>query len=193
MKTSNHVRIRISDSHNQKEPEQKTDLLIINQHGGSPDFRFPKSMQSAFDSLGQPFLDFLRLEQDIGAEEIARSIAAICTDKGLRVVQIDCLAPRAIIDINRRPHFASSVHLQDDMLTDATKIHRETTAAILALQETLSPSAILDMHTMAPSAPEESPTLSLDNRSGFIRHVDIWSAAARGGALRPTCLYQLTC
>lgn len=177
-----------TDNANQK------DLLIINQHGGSPHFKFPDEIQKAFDTLGQPFRDFLELERDVGATELAQTIFDLSCRMGLRVARIDCPAPRAIVDINRRPHLSSSVELPPALQAQVEIIHRATTKEILDCIRETHPRIVLDVHTMSPIAPALSPKLSLEDARSFSAHVDAWNFAARTisqsstAGRRPTCI-----
>lgn len=177
-----------TDNANQK------DLLIINQHGGSSHFTFPDEVQKTFDALGQPFRDFLELERDVGATELAQAIFDLSCRIGLRVAKIDCPAPRAIVDINRRPHLSSSVELPPELQAQVEIIHRATTGEILDCIREMHPRIVLDVHTMSPVAPATSPKLSLEDVRSFSAHVDAWNSAARAisqssiPGRRPTCI-----
>lgn len=168
------------------------DLLIINQHGGSPDFVFDPVIQDEINSPGQSVRNFLEVERDTGAKEITDSVFRILSDSGLRVARIDVLPPRAVMDTNRRPHLASSVPFSGPAMAEIVRIHKSTTQEILDILSKTNPLLVLDQHTMAPSAPDKSPQLSLEEPRSFDSHIDVWNAASRTGVVRDACIITST-
>ena len=170
----------------------RKDLLIINQHGGSPDFKFPPVIQEEMDSLGESLRNFLEVERDTGATEITAAVFRRLSDSGLRVAKVEVPFPRAVCDINRRPHLASSIPFSGAALAEIERIHRPTTQEILDVISKTDPFLILDQHTMAPSAPAENPDLSMDDTWSFGAHVDVWNSASRTGDPRSSCIIDST-
>ncbi len=140
-------------------PNKETRFLIINPHGA--DFRLFKSRfpeiceHKKVKSRMELFQLYLAIERDLGATELAHSIASSLAKNfeiGVEIISIDY--PRGIVDGGRDPQFAIRSALPDELLSDLSErfkdIHIDATSTIEAkILATPQDCIILDVHTMS--------------------------------------------
>jgi hypothetical protein len=142
---------------------QQKKVTILLPHAA--DYRW---MLRTFPSLGKymtdSFIDYLRIEQDFGSEELAHYTAQELNRRGIEVEVVKTAYNRGLLDGGRYPDWALRSALpsvfKEKNSTQLLRLHKTTTELISekCLLTEASGGFVIDLHTMAP----KNPTFTLE-------------------------------
>lgn len=180
-------------------------VLILNQHGGSPDFRyfdgnevqrdFTEAEAAARENGGEAAVDsyraavqaYLRLEQDAGVTEITDIVRQHLMDAHIHAITASVIPPRGLLDTNRLiDELSIPVEVSDAARKRLMAIHHGLTASLLELVKETPDALVLDLHSMAAAnpLPYDKPVLrDPESLSNYVRN---WNGGTHEAALRPT-------
>ena len=141
-------------------------------------------------------LQYLKLEQDFGATPLAHAVAKILsTSKGIGAMVVELDYPRGIIDGGRILAHCLREVLPKEVLKpfrqELLTIHQNCLYELYLIRERLNhhpaPTALIDMHTMAPFSPLDSKGVPHTEPVQFERlreYIDQFTHASEGGHKR---------
>lgn len=141
----------------------KPRVLITSPHAslGQKFFqRFPQIYQHPdIRKIKDLFCQYVAIEADQGANELAHEVARICANEGLGTLVLEMDYPRAILDGGRVKEHCIRDALPPDLVLsikhELVKIHEETLTFLAECHKlvTANQGVVMDLHTMASFSP----------------------------------------
>lgn len=162
---------------------RKADCVFLAQHDGGPEQLIPRINGSLIDAP-EVVDEYMEVNRDVGSAELAHvsAMEAVRISNDLRVLVVEALVPREIIDPNRIKEYAVRNVLNPEGSQEAVglllRIHEKIVTVMNELLYGLlkNKGIFVDIHTMSPFSPENY----LDEEAGRLTEfIDLWTNPAR--------------
>jgi hypothetical protein len=197
----NTVRVVHSLGPNANPGLEEFDMVCYSLHGGSP-HHLPREVRKRLGVTNDhrsAYRDYLNIERDIGANEMAEAFVLAMRQKANNVLCMIVRPPRGIADCNRPSGRAINLELLSSFNELLLEMHRMITDLLFDVQDTTKKRrvATVDFHTMAPKS-----TVGIDRdrlirarrqgrqtrrlaKKDLPRHAHVWCESSQNGKPRP--------